>query len=805
MLTAPAANTGGGLFGASTTVPPANTVPVAPPVSAEALLAQQLAAVENQKKQLELLEAWRGNPPSGSKIVPTSQYDIDSPDNGWGGGGPSSYAASSSALLSYRAGSRSTAKIRPRGYTPTQPSSATTIGRKSGSPILSPNKFVGSATKTLFIKPNSLTPKPKTRLLLTNGVANNGNSPSVAALESGGVLPTQQLNGSTPSNGGTTGGTPQTSGSPSTPAQDFYRHVVEDSTVRSPPASSPLVEADKHFVPKLTKPGYNVYPSISELEAMSEADLAAISGFKVERPGFGSVAWEGSVDVRGVDIDAVVVIESKNVSVYDEAEEKGEKPARGSKLNRPAVITMQDIYPKDGAESSTEAKDKLKRKIEKTTKKMGAELLSFDADSGVWTFRVGHFSRYGLDDDDSDSDDNDDIKATPSLETTDVEEQESVTDPKELGGVSRMHAPMDEDESTAFTDMSASERLDVQEEIEEETHVHEIVRGGEEAYAMLTEEVLGNYEEEEAIVPVEPLVDEEVEEEEVLLFPNEAVNDIPPPTRKLLKPGIISPSARSKGICSRLAAKSGIKSMSSSNVDIGMKMRSSFRVGWRPDGSFIQLKPNISGSPVLVQSKPNIAPSPTDKITSLPLLQTHQKHSVTAIETHNECPILTLPKNVPQNGLFDALEDYSQSPSTEKIVSNSFSLLMSLYCEDKFSGGTMDESRRLQSVSSWLKGAVASDTMQAISSSHDIYGKIFSALSGGDSATGSALALDSGNPRLSLMLANTAIQAKPFCDSQLELWNKSGAQSFTPTGSKYLLFLYILTYKSLHQSLLFLL
>ena len=56
MLTAPAANTGGGLFGASTTVPPANTVPVAPPVSAEALLAQQLAAVENQKKQLELLE-----------------------------------------------------------------------------------------------------------------------------------------------------------------------------------------------------------------------------------------------------------------------------------------------------------------------------------------------------------------------------------------------------------------------------------------------------------------------------------------------------------------------------------------------------------------------------------------------------------------------------------------------------------------------------------------------------------------------------------------------------------------------------
>merc|ERR1712013_639043 len=151
---------------------------------------------------------------------------------------------------------------------------------------------------------------------------------------------------------------------------------------------------------------------------------------------------DGAVDVRGVDIDTVVVIESKNVTVYDEAEETGKKPQQGSKLNRPAVITMYGIYPKDGAESSAEAKRKLTRKIEKSTKKMSAELLSFNAESGVWMFRVGHFSRYGLDDDDSDDDSYDDINATPSLKEELEDDQESLNTAeqrRELGGPARLH------------------------------------------------------------------------------------------------------------------------------------------------------------------------------------------------------------------------------------------------------------------------------------------------------------------------------------------------------------------------------
>ncbi|KAL7549274.1 hypothetical protein ACHAWF_012551 [Thalassiosira exigua] len=800
-MPAPAAAVGGGLYGAAA-APAVPTIPVAPAVSAEMLLAQQLAAVENQKKQLELLDAWRGNPPSGSKVVPISQYDTDS-RTGWNGGDEAlPYASASSSLVSYRAAPRSTAKIQPRGYAPTKYSPVTNLGKKTGSPILSPNQFVGSATKALFIKPNSLTPKPKTRLLLTNGNGSGQSPPVRAALEIGRYespnkanVPTQELKSPTPVNASqpkpidsTSPQMPRgTTGSPSSPAHDFYRQVVDPGNEGSP--SAPPLQAENSFLPRLTKPGYNVCPSISELESMSEADLAAVTGFKVERPGYGSVAWDGAVDVRGVDIDSVVVIERKNVSVYDEAEENGTKPQRGSKLNRPAVITMLGIYPKDGAESPPEAKAKLRRKIEKSTKKMGAELLSFEEENGVWKFRVGHFSRYGLDDDDSDGSD-DDINPTPSLATLD-DEQESLNPAeqmKELGGLSRLHAP-DEDESTsAYTDnMSTTETID-QSEGEESQGVDGIVQAGEEAYAMMTEETFEDSQEEGAIIPYDEL--DKTEEEEVP-FPDEACYNWSSPPKQPLRP-TPSRTVPSRGICSRLAEKSGLKKVSSSNIDFGMRMRRSFRVGWTPNGSFVQLKPSAKGTQVLVQSRPDIAPLSGKSPTSLPLMESHKKHSVKVSAESENAPIYSLPRCIAPGfePLLNALEDYIKSCSactfdsaTQQAVSNSLSLLMCLYGTKSNDDGKVDEPSLLESVSIWLKSVVSGDAAKAVSaaqSNGDTYGAIFAALSGGDVQTACSLALESGNPRLSLMMTNEDTEVQPQLNDQLLMWHQSGAQSYIP-------------------------
>jgi len=145
---------------------------------------------------------------------------------------------------------------------------------------------------------------------------------------------------------------------------------------------------------------------------MGEVELATLSGFKVSKEGIGSVEWEGKVDVRGVVIDQVVSIAPKAIAVYEEEEKRGEKPKEGEMLNRPAIITLMGIYPKGAGENGVdlglldaETKDKFRRKIEKSTKKMGAEFIRFDMEDGIWVFRTLHFSRYGLDDSDDDSDD----------------------------------------------------------------------------------------------------------------------------------------------------------------------------------------------------------------------------------------------------------------------------------------------------------------------------------------------------------------------------------------------------------------
>lgn len=138
------------------------------------------------------------------------------------------------------------------------------------------------------------------------------------------------------------------------------------------------------------------------------------------------------------------------------------------------------------------------------------------------------------------------------------------------------------------------------------------------------------------------------------------------------------------------------------------------------------------------------------------------------------------------------LDDYSKSSevgeSIQSPVSGAFSLLSVLYGEDKLSEEEkMCDERRAVALTSWLKDIVAGETH---SSSEDYQASqqplhaIFAALSGGDVSKASTLALECGNPRLSLMLASLGTDAHAFAKSQLNSFEQSGCQSAVPVPIK---------------------
>ena len=877
---APAPAPAGGLFGSpppTVPAPAATPTSVAPPPTAEALLEQQFAALKNQKKELALYDAWRGQAPSGSSVIPTSLSEREATGRGSGpsdsGGAAAAsnrsaaYAASSGLFLAYQAAPRSTAKIRPRGFAPAKsPAVIGKMGAGGASPMMSPDAYLGSSAKRLTIRPGSLTPKPKMRLLLTdgngdekkeetpapstNGVGNNTSAqrdtPASAARGAGATIGTNTptappfaspLAASSPSphvapSPAKESATPPASaGSRQSPASsskksggagyDFYRTIVGENGTT--PAASSNFPA---YVPKLTKgDGYSVSPSIEAMGQMSEADLAAVSNFVVSREGLGSIAWEGAVDVRGVDLDSVVQIKFRDVAVYDAEEENGTKPPLGSKLNRPAVITMYDVFPKDGgADATEEARSKFEKRISKSTKKMGAELISYNAERGVWKFRVLHFSRYNLDDSDDEQEETQveemavepaaavDTAATTSVqESSDFEKRGRGGRPRAIerrsGGRSTRLAYLDDDdeedeedddammsetddEDSSSTGALTSEAEGGQSDGGEHREMEASLQQADNAYAMLSLQMEAD---EGDVGPAagfeEPSIfHDEGEGASEHCFPAQPPAVLEPEAAPVIPP--------SEGISARLARKYGVETTTSSKTDFGLRMGRSFRVGWRPDGSFLYPRVSQSSTSTLnsvqiCQARPVIG-SVED---SLPLLQVHLKNSV-ADSTTDGCPTYSLPSIAnssdsslssegPYSALCSALDEYSSEsadnsvgndemsdPEVPKVVPRAFSLLSTLYGREENGETNVCNERRAEGVKIWLRNATSNDMIASIKSSKNrgkLLQAIYDALSGGNIAKASSLAIENGHLRLATLITCNDLQTRLDMLEQMEM------------------------------------
>ena len=196
------------------------------------------------------------------------------------------------------------------------------------------------------------------------------------------------------------------------------------------------------------------------------------------------------------------------------------------------------------------------------------------------------------------------------------------------------------------------------------------------------------------------------------------------------------------------------------------------------------MKPSGNGKHRLVQSKPHISEETVDP---LPLFKTHHKHSK-PIKTDAEAPLFRLLQgsNSAIGDYVDSSASYALRSEIRKAVSSSFSLMACLYGgDDATNGTTITSHRRLEAVSNLMKRVVSdnvSNDIYSAQSKGDTYGSIFAALSGGDTSRACSLALDNGHRRLSLMLATSGAAGRSLFESQIEAWNKSGAESYVPSG-----------------------
>ncbi|ETI28712.1 hypothetical protein G647_01163 [Cladophialophora carrionii CBS 160.54] len=153
------------------------------------------------------------------------------------------------------------------------------------------------------------------------------------------------------------------------------------------------------------QPGdYWMKPTRAELSKLPRDKLSRFVGFEVGRKGCGKVVFNGPVDLTSIPLDdlyeKIVEIRLRSVTVYPDA---SSKPPVGKGLNVPSTISIENSWPRArGRPSSATSGPIFDKHVNRLKKMNGTEFVSYDVATGVWTFRVPHYTRYGLDYDEDD-------------------------------------------------------------------------------------------------------------------------------------------------------------------------------------------------------------------------------------------------------------------------------------------------------------------------------------------------------------------------------------------------------------------
>ena len=155
---------------------------------------------------------------------------------------------------------------------------------------------------------------------------------------------------------------------------------------------------------EITESDYWCTPPISVLSKLSSLELTHVQNFSAGRKNHGNLMFKYPVDLTAFEgrwnnlLSKTIVFHNRILQVYpDEAE----KPSQGNGLNVPAVITLEDVFPKkyDPKQPNSEL---LERHIERLKSAHGMKFISFDPLTGNYVFEVEHFSIWGVVDEEDD-------------------------------------------------------------------------------------------------------------------------------------------------------------------------------------------------------------------------------------------------------------------------------------------------------------------------------------------------------------------------------------------------------------------
>lgn len=171
----------------------------------------------------------------------------------------------------------------------------------------------------------------------------------------------------------------------------------------------------------LTKVGYYTIPSMDDLAKITnEKGECIVSDFTIGRKGYGSIYFEGDVNLTNLNLDDIVHIRRKEVIVYLD---DNQKPPVGEGLNRKAEVTLDGVWPTDKTSRCLiKSPDRLadinyEGRLEAVSRKQGAQFKEYRPETGSWVFKVSHFSKYGLQDSDEEEEERPSKTSTKKLKT----------------------------------------------------------------------------------------------------------------------------------------------------------------------------------------------------------------------------------------------------------------------------------------------------------------------------------------------------------------------------------------------------